>query len=245
MDDTEEFNERNRAFVTRMAEDERLGELTQEWLTATTRYEYSYHFTWLGRPIIQFPQDIVATQEIIWRVRPDLIVETGIARGGSLIFSASMLQLLGGDGLVVGVDVDIREHNRVEIERHPLAKRIRMIQGSSVDESVVRQVQSYAEGRSTVLVMLDSNHTHDHVLRELQLYARFVTPGSYLIVYDTIVERMPDDMYPNRPWRRGDNPLTAVKEFLAQNADFEVDHEVENKLLITVAPGGYLRRIKR
>jgi len=115
----------------------------------------------------------------------------------------------------------------------------------AVDESVVRQVQSYAEGRSTVLVMLDSNHTHDHVLRELQLYARFVTPGSYLIVYDTIVERMPDDMYPNRPWRRGDNPLTAVKEFLAQNADFEVDHEVENKLLITVAPGGYLRRIKR
>lgn len=244
MDDTEEFNERNRAFVTRMSEDERLGELTQEWLTATTRYEYSYHFTWLGRPIIQFPQDIVATQEIIWRVRPDLIIETGIARGGSLIFSASLLELLGGDGLVVGVDVDIREHNRVEIERHPLAKRIRMVQGSSVDESVVRQVQSYAEGRSTVLVMLDSNHTHDHVLRELQLYASFVTPGSYLIVYDTIVEQMPDDMYANRPWRRGDNPLTAVKEFLAQNADFEVDREVEKKLLITVAPGGYLRRIK-
>ena len=245
MDDTEEFNERNRAFVTRMGEDERLGELTQEWLTATTRYEYSYHFTWLGRPIIQFPQDIVATQEIIWRVRPDLIIETGIARGGSLIFSASLLELLGGDGLVVGVDLDIREHNRVEIEHHPLAKRIRMIQGSSVDESVVHQVQAYAEGRSTVLVMLDSNHTHEHVLRELQLYAPFVTPGSYLIVYDTIVEQMPDDMYPNRPWRRGDNPLTAVKEFLAQNADFEVDHEVEKKLLITVAPGGYLRRSKR
>jgi len=245
MDDTEEFNERNRGFVTRMAEDKRLRELTQEWLTAATQYEYSYHFTWLGRPIIQFPQDIVATQEIIWRVQPDLIIETGIARGGSLIFSASMLQLLGGDGLVVGVDVDIREHNRVEIERHPLAQRIRMVQGSSVDESVLRQVQSYAEGRSRVLVMLDSNHTHEHVLRELQLYAPFVTTDSYLIVYDTIVEQMPDDMYPNRPWRRGDNPLTAVREFLAQNPDFEVDREVENKLLITVAPGGYLRRTKR
>ena len=251
MDDTEEFNERNRTFVRRMAGDETLRDLTGEWLNAATRYEYSYHFTWLGRPIIQFPQDIVATQEIIWRVRPDLIIETGIARGGSLIFSASMLELLGGDGLVVGVDVDIREHNRIEIERHPLSKRIRMIQGSSVDESVIGQVKSYVEGRaelparSRVLVMLDSNHTHDHVLSELKLYSPFVTPESYLIVYDTIVEQMPDDMYPNRPWRRGDNPLTAVKEFLAQNNDFEVDREVEEKLLITVAPGGYLRRIKR
>jgi cephalosporin hydroxylase len=245
MDDTQEFNERNRTFVRRMADDEQLRDLTNEWLNAATRHEYSYHFTWLGRPIIQFPQDIVATQEIIWRVRPDLIIETGIARGGSLIFSASMLELLGGDGLVVGVDVDIREHNRVEIERHPLSKRIRMIQGSSVDESVVGQVQGYVEGRSTVLVMLDSNHTHEHVLSELKLYSPFVTPGSYVIVYDTIVEQMPDDMYPNRPWRRGDNPLTAVKEFLAQNNDFEVDREVEEKLLITVAPGGYLRRIKR
>ena len=245
MDDTQEFDERNRTFVRRMAGDERLRDLTKEWLHTATRHEYSYHFTWLGRPIIQFPQDIVATQEIIWRVRPDLIIETGIARGGSLIFSASLLELLGGDGLVVGVDVDIREHNRVEIEHHPLAKRITMIQGSSVDDSAVRQVQSYVAGRSTVLVMLDSNHTHEHVLRELNLYSPFVTPGSYLIVYDTLIEHMPDDMYPDRPWRRGDNPLTAVKEFLAQNSDFEVDHEVEQKLLITVAPGGYLRRIKR
>src|SRR5919205_160862 len=232
MDDSEEFQSRNREFVGRMAADESLRGQTREWMAAATRYEYSYHFTWLGRPIIQFPQDIGATQEIIWRVRPDLIVETGIARGGSLVFSASMLELLGGDRLVVGVDVDIREHNRAEIERHPLAKRIRMIQGSSVDESVVRQVADYAEGRQTVLVMLDSTHTHEHVLRELELYSPLVTKGSYLIVYDTLVEHMPEDMYPNRPWGRGDNPLTAVREFLSRNADFEVDREVDGKLLI-------------
>ena len=242
MDDSEEFERRNREVVGRMAADAGLRGQTREWLAAATRYEYSYHFTWLGRPIIQFPQDIVATQEIIWRVRPDLIVETGIARGGSLIFSASMLELLGGDGLVVGVDVDIREHNRAEIERHPLARRIKMIQGSSVDESVVRRVADYAEGRRTVLVMLDSNHTHEHVLRELELYSPLVTPGSYLIVYDTLIEEMPEDMYPNRPWGRGDNPLTAVREFLSRGSDFEVDGEVEERLLITVAPGGYLRR---
>ena len=244
MDDSEEFERRNREVVGRMAADEEMRGQTREWMAAATRYEYSYHFTWLGRPIIQFPQDIIATQEIIWRVRPDLIVETGIARGGSLIFSASMLELLGGDGLVVGVDVDIREHNRVEIERHPLAGRIEMVQGSSVDESVVRRVADYAEGRGTVLVMLDSNHTHEHVLRELELYSPLVTPGSYLIVYDTLIEQMPEDMYPERPWGRGDNPLTAVREFLSRNADFEVDREVEDKLLITVAPGGYLRRVK-
>lgn len=244
MDDSEEFNRRNREVVGQMAADEGMRGQTREWLATATRYEYSYHFTWLGRPIIQFPQDIVATQEIIWRVRPDLIVETGIARGGSLIFSASMLELLGGDGLVVGVDVDIREHNRVEIERHPLAKRIKMVQGSSVDESVVREVRTYAEGRRTVLVMLDSNHTHEHVLRELELYAPLVTPGSYLIVYDTLIEQMPEGMYPSRPWGHGDNPLTAVREFLARGSDFEVDREVEERLLITVAPGGYLRRVK-
>ena len=238
----DDFDERNRGFIERMSGDEGLRALTREWFVAATRHEYSYHFTWMGRPIIQFPQDIVATQEIIWRVRPDLIVETGIARGGSLIFSASMLELLGGDGIVVGVDVDIREHNRVEIERHPMAKRIRMIEGSSVDESVVREVSRHAEGRRVVLVMLDSNHTHAHVLRELELYSPLVTPGSYLIVYDTVVENMPEDMYPDRPWGRGDNPQTAVREFLARDDRFEVDQQVDDKLLITVAPGGYLRR---
>jgi cephalosporin hydroxylase len=240
----DDFNERNRSLIKRMSEDEAVRRATREWFLATYKYEYSYHFTWLGRPVIQYPQDVLALQELIWAVRPDLVVETGIARGGSLVFSASMLELLGGDGLVIGVDIDIREHNRVEIERHPMAKRIRMIQGSSVDEAVVEQVRREAGGRSRALVILDSNHTHEHVLRELELYSPLVPEGSYLVIFDTVVEDMPEDAFPDRPWGRGDNPKTAVWEFLRRNDRFEIDREFESKLLITVAPDGYLRCVK-
>lgn len=240
----DDFEERNRSFVGRMAGDESLRALTREWFTAATRYEYSYHFTWLGRPIIQFPQDIVALQEIIWRVRPDLIVETGVARGGSLIFSASMLEILGGDRTVVGVDIDIREHNRAAIENHAMFKRIRLVQGSSVDAEVFDKVKALAEGKQRVLVLLDSNHTHEHVLRELELYSPLVTKDSYLVVFDTIIEDMPEDFYPDRPWGRGNNPKTAVWEFLRGNERFEIDREFESKLLITVAPDGYLRCVR-
>ncbi len=240
----EEFDERNRLFVERMGADESLRRLTREWFAAVSKFEYSYHFTWLGRPIIQFPQDMVAVQEIIWRVKPDLIIETGIARGGSLIFSASMLELLGGDGLVVGVDIDIREHNRVEVEQHPLAKRIRMVQGSSVAAETLAAVMQYAAGKQRVLVMLDSNHTHEHVLRELELYSPLVKEGSYLVVFDTIIGEMPEDFSRERPWGPDDNPLTAAREFLRKNDRFEVDREFDHKLLITVAPSGYLRCVK-
>lgn len=240
----DEFEERNRSFVEQMGADDSLRRLTREWFAAVSQHEYSYHFTWLGRPIIQFPQDLIAVQEIIWKVRPDLIIETGIARGGSLIFSASILELLGGDGLVVGVDIDIREHNRVEVERHALAKRIRMIQGSSVAAETFAEVRQHAQGKRRVLVMLDSNHTHEHVLRELELYSPLVKQDSYLIVFDTIIGEMPEEFSRERPWGPDDNPLTAVREFLRQNDRFEVDREFDNKLLITVAPGGYLRCIK-
>lgn len=240
----DDFDQRNRQFIERMGADENLRRLTREWFTASSQYEYSYHFKWLGRPIIQFPQDIIALQEIICEVRPRLIIETGIARGGSLIFSASILELLGGDGRVVGVDIDIREHNRTEIERHPLARRITMIQGSSVDEEVSRRVAREAKGNGPVIVILDSNHTHDHVLRELEIYSPLVTRGSYLIVFDTVIGEMPADFSPDRPWGPDDNPKTAVREFLKTNDRFEVDRELEAKLLITVAPGGYLRCVK-
>jgi len=240
----DDFDQRNRQFIERMGADENLRRLTREWFTACSAHEYSYHFKWLGRPIIQFPQDIIALQEIICEVRPRLIIETGIARGGSLIFSASILELLGGDGRVVGVDIDIREHNRTEIECHPLARRITMIQGSSVDEEVSRRVASEAKGNGPVLVILDSNHTHDHVLRELEIYSPLVTRGSYLIVFDTVIEEMPADFFPDRPWGPDNNPKTAVREFLRTNDRFEVDRQLEAKLLITVAPGGYLRCIK-
>lgn len=209
---------------------------------------YSYNFSWLGRPIIQYPQDIVAMQEILWSVQPDLVVETGIAHGGSLIFSASMLELnaaCGGptDARVIGIDVDIRAHNRTAIEQHPMFKRISMIQGSSVAPDVVAQVRAAAVGRQRVLVCLDSNHTHEHVIAELEAYAPLTTVGSYCVVFDTIIEEMPAGTYPDRPWGPGNSPKSAVDAFLREHSEFERDTRVDHKLLISVASGGYLRRV--
>jgi cephalosporin hydroxylase len=230
------------AAIARMAADPAVRSAADALFVETVRHRYSYNFSWLGRPIIQYPQDIVALQEIVWRVRPEVIVETGIAHGGSLILSASLLQLLGGEGEVIGVDIDIRPHNRVEIEAHPLARRITMIQGSSVDEEIVRQVRDRVAGRRA-LVILDSNHTREHVARELELYSPMVASGSYLIVFDTVIEDLPKELYPDRSWGPGDSPKTAVREFLAKNPRFEVDAEMDGKLLMTVAPEGYLRCI--
>ena len=238
-----EFEQRNQMMAEQMAADPAVQTTTRQWFDRVSRFEYSYHFTWLGRPVIQFPQDLIAMQELIWRVKPDLIIETGIAHGGSLIFYASMLELLGSSGRVVGIDIDIRDHNRVEIGRHPMAKRIHMIQASSIAESTAALVREQAAGTKCRMVVLDSNHTHDHVKQELALYSPLVTRGSYLVVFDTIVEDMPADFFPNRPWGKGNNPRTAVREFLKTNSRFVVDRETENKLLITVAPEGYLKCI--
>jgi cephalosporin hydroxylase len=240
---TNDHSPRDSGKIAAMAADPEIGRLSRELFDRVNAHNYSYNFTWMGRPVIQFPQDLVALQEIIWEVRPELIVETGIAHGGSLVFSASMLELIGGPGHVVGIDIDIRAHNRVAIEEHPMARRITMIEGSSTAEAVVSQVRGHAEGRSRVLVILDSNHTHQHVLEELDLYSPLVTPGSYLVVFDTVIEDMPPDAFPDRPWARGDNPKTAVHEFLARSDRFEIDKEISDKLLITVAPDGYLRCI--
>ena len=234
----------NRDDIREMARDEQMRDLTRRWFDRSCGHKYSYHFKWMGRPIIQFPQDIVAMQELIWQVRPELIVETGIAHGGSLIFYASMLELLGGDGQVVGIDIDIRAHNRVEIEAHPMFKRIAMIEGSSTDPAVGERLRRLAEGRGTVMVVLDSMHTHEHVLGELRLYAPLVTKDSYLVVFDTVVEDMPDDAFADRPWGKGNSPRTAVSEFLRSTDRFEIDREIENKLLITVAPGGFLKCVR-
>jgi len=214
------------------------------WVREITKYKYAYNFTWMDRPIIQFPQDMVVMQELIWQVKPDLIIETGIAHGGSLIFYASMLELIGEEGQILGLDIDIREHNRIEIEKHKMFKRITMIQGSSIDENIAKQVYEFAKDKQRVLVVLDSNHTHDHVLKELELYSPLVTKGSYLVVFDTVVEDMPEDFFPDRSWGKGNNPKTAVWEFLKQNDRFEIDKDIEAKLLITVAPDGYLKCVK-
>ncbi len=205
--------------------------------------KYSYNFSWMGRPIIQYPQDMIAMQEIIWNLKPDLIIETGIAHGGSIIFSASLLEIIG-KGEVLGIDVDIREHNRAEIEKHPMFNRITMIGGSSVHSEVIEQVRTHVAGKLTVMVVLDSNHTHKHVLSELELYSPFVTKDSYIVVFDTILEDMPENACSNRPWGKGNNPKTAVHEFLKTHDEFVIDKDIENKLLITAAPDGYLRRVK-
>jgi cephalosporin hydroxylase len=234
----------NSHLIQMQGQDKQLKSISNNFLKLTGKYKYTYNFSWLGRPIIQFPQDIIAMQEIIWQVKPDFIIETGIAHGGSLVFSASMLELIGGDGQVLGIDIDIRERNRVEIEKHPMFKRITMIEGSSVDKKIAKQVHDFAEDKKQILVVLDSMHTHDHVLKELEFYSPLVTKNSYLIVFDTAIEDMPDDMFPDRPWSKGNNPKTAVWEFLKTNDRFEIDKEIENKLLITVAPDGFLRRVK-
>jgi cephalosporin hydroxylase len=221
---------------------EKLKELSIKFIEESAKLMYSYNFDWFGRPIIQYPQDIVAMQELIWDIKPDLIIETGIARGGSLTLYASILEAIG-HGEVLGIDIDIREHNREKIEKHPLAKRITMLEGSSVSEEIIKQVESQAKGKDKILVILDSNHTHEHVLKELELYHKFVTKGSYLVVFDTIIEYMSSDFFQNRPWGVGNNPMTAVDEFLKTSKDFEIDESIDNKLLISVAPRGYLKRI--
>jgi cephalosporin hydroxylase len=230
--------------VARLGRDTAIQGLSNIWIREVARYNYYHNFTWMGRPIIQLPQDILAMQEIIWRVQPDLIVEMGIAHGGSLIFYASMLELIGGDGQVVGVDIDIRAHNRREIEKHKMFSRIRLIQGSSVEQQVAQLVHDAARGRKQVMVCLDSSHTHAHVLKELNLYSPLVKRGSYLVVFDTFIEDFPDKYYADRPWNKGNSPRTAVREFLAATDRFVVDHEIEAKLQITANPGGYLKCVK-
>jgi len=230
-------------YIEAMQADEELKALRGKIYEAIGKYRYTYNFNWFGRPIIQLPEDILTMQEIILRVKPDLIIETGVAHGGSLVFSASMLELLG-EGEVVGVDIEIRPHNREAIENHHLSKRIKLIEGSSIDENVVDRVRAEAKGKRRVMVFLDSNHTHEHVLRELEFYSPLVTKGSYLVVFDTGIEDMPEDSFPDRPWDKGNNPKTAVWEFLKRNDRFEIDRELEARLLYTVAPDGYLKCVK-
>ncbi|MDO9406419.1 MAG: cephalosporin hydroxylase family protein [Polaromonas sp.] len=258
MTEYEKFKAECDAEVAVMGRNHDVLELTNQWMRSVNLLKYSYHFEWQGRPVIQYPQDMMAMQELIWSIKPDLIIETGIAHGGSLIFSASMLAHLDmteaieagvtldpkvSQRKVLGIDIDIRAHNEAAIKAHPMSSRIQMIQGSSIAPEVVEQVKAVAAGYSRVLIFLDSNHTHDHVLAELQAYASLTSKGSYCVVFDTIVEDMPKEMFPDRPWGPGDNPKTAVWEFLKTHPEFEIDKSMQEKLLITVAPDGYLRRV--
>jgi cephalosporin hydroxylase len=242
------FDDEVAARITENGQNRRLVKAALAFTEASTAPKYSYNFSWLGRPIIQYPQDMVAMQELIWSIQPDLIVETGIAHGGSLIFYASLLELnaiCGGprDGAVLGIDIDIRAHNRTAIEAHPMFKRISMIEGSSTARDVIRQATAAATGKKRVMVCLDSNHTHEHVLAELQAYAPLTSVGSYCVVFDTVIEDLPEGIYPDRPWGPGNNPKSAVHEFLTTHPEFQIDRSIDHKLLISVAPDGYLKRL--
>jgi cephalosporin hydroxylase len=239
----EAYKEECKNRIAAQGKNEELLAISSKFAAETIRAGYSYNFTWMGRPIIQYPQDMIAMQEIIWDIKPDLIIETGIAHGGSIIYYASILELIG-KGEVLGIDIDIRAHNRAEIESHPMSKRITMLEGSAISAEIIEKIKPFLNGKKTVMVCLDSNHTHDHVLAELQLYSPFVTVGSYLVAFDTIVEDLPADLYADRPWSVGDNPKTALWEFLKSNDDFVINNEIDNKLLVSVAPSGYLKRVK-
>jgi cephalosporin hydroxylase len=258
MNPIQEFLKEVETNIENQGKDKDLKDLSVEWMKSIAKHRYTYNFSHLGRPIPQFPQDMVAMQEIIWEVKPNLIIETGIAHGGSLIFSASMLALLDlceaieekksidpsqSKRKVLGVDIDIRSHNREAIEAHPMASRIQMIQGSSISREIIDQVHSIAAQYSKILVCLDSNHTHEHVLEELKAYAPLVTKESYCVVFDTLIEDMPKEMFPDRPWGPGNNPKTAVFEFFKSHPEFEIDKAIDHKLLISVAPDGFLKKI--
>jgi cephalosporin hydroxylase len=243
--------ERVKNNVSNLIENKLFAELSKEWFEQSIKAEYSYNFEWLGRPLIQYPTDLVGMQEVFFKTKPDLVVETGIAHGGSLIFSASMMALMDiCDGVsemesarhVIGVDIDIKPHNRRAIEEHPLFSRITLLEGSSVDQSLFSELSDIAKNYKRIMVILDSNHTHDHVLEELRMYSELVSVGNYCIVMDTVIETSPIAALADRPWTVGNNPMTAVKQFLAEGSNFAVDKEIEYKLSVTVAPNGWLRR---
>jgi len=259
MNPIEEFKAIVRRNIDGMAEDRELLGITYAWIRRSNLHGYTYNHSWQGRPIIQYPQDMVAMQELVWQIKPDLIIETGIAHGGSLIFSASLLaQLDMCDAIesattldakdskrkALGIDIDIRPHNRAAIEAHPMASRIQMIQGSSIAPGIIEQVRQVANDYQRILICLDSNHTHEHVLAELDAYAPLTSVGSYCVVFDTLIEDMPADMFPDRPWGPGNNPKTAVWEYIKTHPEFEIDKSIQHKLLITVAPDGFLKRTR-
>jgi cephalosporin hydroxylase len=244
MNEIEKFNRERSSAIKAMGKDESLRQKSIDWMIHADSYKYTYNFTWMGRPIIKFPNDMIAQQELVWRTKPDLIIETGIAHGGSIIFSASLLELIG-KGQVVGIDIDIRKHNRTEIESHPMAKRITMIEGGSTDPNVFSQVETLAKDAASVMVILDSNHSHQHVLDELHLYSRLVTVGNYIILPDTFIQFFPKGYYSStRPWDVDNNPWTAMKQFMGTQTDFEHDSDPVSKCMITESFDGYLRRVR-
>jgi len=258
MDELKKFELEVEKNIENLSKDKFLKDLSLMWLRDVAPHKYSYNFRWLGRPAIMLPTDGWAVQELIWELKPDLIIEAGVAHGGSLIYYASILALLdiseaiksqqtvevnNPKRKVIGIDVDIRQHNRAEIEKHPMFNWIELIEGSSLSEQVIEKVRDLSVGHENIMVILDSNHTHDHVLEELKAYASLTSVGSYCVVFDTVIEDLPAEIFPDRPWGPGNNPKTAVWEYLKTHQEFEIDKDIHYKLLITAAPDGWLRRV--
>ena len=216
--------------------------LSNLWIKGAAEFKLMYELTWMGRPIIQFGTDMIMLQELIWKIKPEIFIETGIAHGGSLIYTASLFELIGNNGQVIGIDVEIRAHNRVAIEAHSMYKRIKMIEGSSISESTINDLEKLLDNGKITMVMLDSNHSRDHVLSELRLYSKYVSVGSYLIVQDGAQEWVSDIPRGKPEWKQ-DNPLVAIDIFLKENDDFVID-ETYTRLGITQSPNGYLKKIK-
>ena len=259
-DDNKTFKKKCFSEISKQSKDKNFIKLTDEWFSKSVEHNYSYHFDWLGRPVIQYPQDLILIQQIIWKVKPDLIIETGIARGGSLLFAASILELISlykinKQSIVLGIDIEIRKHNLLEIKKSPLFKRIKLIEGSSINQDVTNKVEKISKKFKNVLVFLDSNHSHSHVLEELKIYSKLVTTNSYCVVFDTAISKLNNKFNIGKSWSSKKNPSSAIKEFLNyiskkkiydeydKRVKYAVDCFYENQAMITVAPGGFLRRL--
>ena len=221
-------------------------EISRQWVRVGWNQKYQYGFSWMGRPIIQLPEDMIRTQEVLWRVQPDVIIEAGIAHGGSLIYNASLCKAIGR-GRVIGVDIEIRSHNRKAIEDHPMSELITMIEGSSTDHEIVAQVKSLVKPGETVLVILDSNHSKQHVADELLAYHDLVTPGSYIVATDGIMYDLHDVPRGESDWD-WNHPTDAAKEFVESHPEFVIEqpdwpfNESELTENITHWPGAWLKR---
>jgi len=242
MSDIKKFQKFRKQNIKRLGKDKSLKRIAIDFIKKSGKYHYSYNFDWLGMPIIQFPQDVMALQEIFWKIKPEIIIETGVARGGSLIFYASLMKMVNKNGLVIGIDVNIKKHNLKKIKKHFLYKNIKLMTGSSVDQKIIKKLHQQTKNKK-IMVVLDSDHSLKHVYKELKLYSNFVSKGSYMIVLDATIDNMPNDYFLNRSWNKNNNPKKAVKLFLKKNKNFVVDEQIENKLLITSAYSGFLKKI--
>lgn len=234
-------NERIR-LLDSLGENDSLKSQGLDFVNSSNHKKYAYVWNWLGLPVIQMPEDLIKVQEIIFETKPDFVIETGVAWGGSLLFYSSILNSIG-HGDVIGIDITIPEHNRANIMRSIGSERINLIEGSSVSEDIVNKIESIVPKGSKVLLILDSHHTHEHVLAELELWSPLVTSGNYIVVCDTIVEYIEAPADRVRDWGKGNNPATAVNQFLSKNSRFSLDNEYNLKSFTSFHPGGFLQAI--